>query len=85
MAWQSSLNAVVVALKREEQRLARELQTLRGQIASISGMGGKRGGLGGKRGTRKAPGTRKMSAKGRAAISRAAKKRWAAWRKAKAK
>jgi hypothetical protein len=78
MAWQSSLNAALTALRKEEQRIARELQTLRGQIAALSGAGGKRS-------TRKAPGIRKMSAKGRAAISRAAKKRWAAWRKAKGK
>jgi hypothetical protein len=31
----------------------------------------------------KAPGVRKMSAKGRAAIARVGKKRWAEWRKAK--
>jgi hypothetical protein len=76
MSWQSSLNKVVGELRKEEQRLERELQILRGRIGSLSGFGGKRG-------ARKAPGTRRMSAKGRAAISRAAKKRWAAWRKAK--
>jgi hypothetical protein len=78
MSWEASLRSVVVALRKEEQRLERELGDLRARIGTLSkGSGG--------RGTRKAPRTRKMSAKGRAAISRAAKKRWAAWRKAKGK
>jgi hypothetical protein len=77
MSWQSSLKSVVAALRKEEQRLARDLDALRRRIGSLSGATRSKG-------TRKAPGARKMSAKGRAAISRAAKKRWAAWRKAKA-
>lgn len=77
MSWQSSLNAVVATLRKEEQRLERELADLRAKIRSLSGATGGRG-------MRKSPGKRKLSAKGRAAIARAAKKRWAAWRKAKA-
>jgi hypothetical protein len=76
MSWQASLSKAVGALKKEERRLERELESLRARIRSLSGAGG---------GTRKAPGTRRMSAKGRLAISRAAKKRWAAWRRAKGK
>jgi len=77
MTWQGSLNKALVALRKEETRIVRELDALRTRIANLM-----RGGAG-SRGTRKAPGTRRMSAKGRAAISRAAKKRWAAYRKAK--
>ena len=76
MTWQASLNKAIGDLRKEEQRLERELDTLRTKISSLSGVRPTRG-------MRKAPGVRKMSAKGRAAISRAAKKRWAAWRKAK--
>jgi len=76
MSWQASLSKALGALRKEERRLERELESLRARIRSLSGAGG---------GTRKAPGTRGMSAKGRLAISRAAKKRWAAWRKTKAK
>ena len=76
MAWETSLRSVLGALRKEEQRLERDLSDLRTRIATLSG--GTRG-----RATRKAPRMRKMSAKGRAAISRAAKKRWAAWRKAR--
>ena len=78
MSWQSSLNAAIASLRKEEQRLERELSDLRGRIGSLSGATRSKS-------TRKAPGKRKMSAKGRAAISRAAKKRWAAWRKTKGK
>lgn len=79
MSWQSSLSSAVAALRKEEQRLQRELSDLRGRIGTLSGA------TRGKRGPGHPPGgtKRKMSAAGRAAISRAAKKRWAAWRKAK--
>ena len=76
MSWQASLNKAIGDLRKEEQRLERELGILRQKLGSLSGATRSKG-------TRKAPGARKMSAKGRAAISRAAKKRWAAWRKAK--
>ena len=78
MSWQASLNKAIGDLRKEEQRLERELDALRKSIGSLSGATRSKG-------TRKAAGTRKMSAKGRAAISRAAKKRWAAWRKGKKK
>lgn len=76
MTWQASLNRAIGDLRKEEQRMVRELDALRSRIASLSGSTRSKG-------TRKAPGKRKLSAKGRAAIARAAKKRWAAWRKAK--
>jgi predicted nucleic acid-binding Zn-ribbon protein len=76
MTWQASLNKAFGALKKDEQRLERELDELRRKIESLSGVTRSKG-------ARKARGARKMSAAGRAAISRAAKKRWAAYRKAK--
>lgn len=75
MAWQAALGKALGALRKEERRLERELRVLRAKLGSLSGAA--RG-----RGTRRAGRTRKLSAKGRAAISRAAKKRWAAWRRA---
>jgi hypothetical protein len=75
MAWQAALGKALGALRKEEQRLERELRVLRIKIASLAGAARARGG-------RSVAGTRKLSAKGRAAISRAAKKRWAAWRRA---
>jgi hypothetical protein len=63
---------VIGALRKEERRLERELAALRSRIRNLSGASPRRAG-----------GTRKLSAKGRAAISRAAKRRWAAWRKTK--
>jgi hypothetical protein len=68
----------MTALRKEEQRLERELVALRGRISGLSGAVHSRG-------SRKAAGKRKLSATGRAAIARAAKKRWAAYRKAKRK
>ena len=76
MSWQSSLSAAVAAMRKEERRLEGELSALRGRIRGLSGMKGSKG---------KAPVKRNLSAAGRAAISRAAKKRWAAWKKAKGK
>jgi len=85
MPLSSALTTALRALRTEETRIQRELDSVRGQIQKLSGMAGGRGG---KRGPGRPPGSgpkRKMSAKGRAAISRAAKKRWAAYRKAKGK
>jgi len=74
MSWKTSLNAAVTALRKEERRLERELSAVRGGLESLSGVTRQKGGSG------KSAGKRQMSAKGRAAISRAAKKRWAAYR-----
>ena len=76
--WYENPPGTVASPVGERQALGAPASLPARQIAALSGAGGKRA-------TRKAPRTRKMSAKGRAAISRAAKKRWAAWRKAKAK
>jgi hypothetical protein len=77
MSWQASLSKAVRDLRREEQRLVRELGALRRKIGSLSGVtAGK---------ARKSTAKRNLSPAGRAAISRAAKKRWAAWRRSKEK
>jgi hypothetical protein len=69
------MTKTIGALRKEEQRLERGLSELRAMIRSSSGTRGK--------GVRKSPGKRKLSAKGRAAIAAAAKRRWAAYRKSK--
>jgi hypothetical protein len=65
---------VIRGLKREEQRLAHELTQVRQRIAALISMGGRAGR------TMKAKGSRKLSPEGRAAIARAARKRWAEYR-----
>jgi len=76
MTWQASLARALRDLKGEETRLARELGDLRSRIASLSGV---RGG-GGAAGPKPMGKRRKLSPAARAAISRAAKKRWAKYR-----
>jgi hypothetical protein len=84
MALSSALVSAIRTLRAEESRIQRELDAVRGQIQRLNGASGLRKG---KRGPGRPAGRRRreMSAAGRAAISRAAKKRWAAWRKAKAR
>jgi len=75
MSWQASLNAAIRNLKTEEQNLQRDLTRVRQAISALGGVGrgaAKRAGRG--------PGRRRLSAKGRQAIARAARKRWAKWR-----
>jgi hypothetical protein len=74
MSWQVSLNAAIKNLRAEEQTLERDLKRVRDAISALGGLG---------RGAKTSAGTgrrRQLSAKGRAAISRAARKRWAKWR-----
>jgi hypothetical protein len=71
MSWQTILARAVAALRREESELARDLATIRERIAGLAGAAG-----GGSKPRRK----RKLSVKARAAISRAQRKRWAAFR-----
>ncbi len=72
MSWQSSIRAAVALLKKEESKLERELEVVRQKIRDLGGVGRGRGGARG--------GRRRLSEAGRLAISRAAKKRWAAYR-----
>jgi hypothetical protein len=76
MTWQKSVARAVRALKVEEARLTRELEQLRQKIASLGGAAAG-GGVKARR--------RTLSPAARAAISRAAKKRWAKYREEKAK
>ena len=76
MTWQKSVARAVRALKAEEARLVRELDQLRQKIASLGGVATGGGGKARKR---------VLSPSARAAISRAAKKRWAKYREEKAK
>ena len=76
MEWKASLARALKDLKAEEARVERDLTELRARIASLSGVSGA---------APRPRAKRKMSAKGRAAIARAAKQRWAKWRAEKKK
>lgn len=76
MNWQASLTRVVRGLKNEEARLERELGDVRAKITALGGVVGRKLGLGKGKGKAR----RKLSPKARAAISRAAKRRWAKYR-----
>ena len=75
MSWQKSVARAIRDLKAVEARLAAELTDLRHKIASLGGVSSSGGGGAKKKGKR-----RKLSPAARAAISRAAKKRWAKYR-----
>jgi hypothetical protein len=63
---------VILALRKRESELRSELDTIQATLRSLGGLGKVRG---------RAPGSkRRLSAAGRAAISRAAKRRWAQYR-----
>lgn len=84
MTWQRSLQAAVRSLRKEEQRITKQLESVRSRIAELQGLaarGGAKGG--GRRAGAKRPG--RLSAKGREAIARAARRRWAAYRAQKQK
>lgn len=68
----------LIGLRRAERELTEHLETLRRVIRSIES--GETGA-----GSRISARPRNLSAKGRAAIARAARKRWAAFRAAKAR
>jgi hypothetical protein len=76
MSWQKSVARAVRDLKAEEARLEGELSQLRQKIASLGGVAG---------GTKTKGRRRMLSPAARAAISRAAKKRWAQYRADKGK
>ncbi len=72
MPSRSPIQTVIRALRQRESELRRELDTIQNTLRSLGGLG-KIGG--------RAPGAkRRLSAAGRAAISRAAKRRWAHYR-----
>jgi hypothetical protein len=86
MAWQRSLQAAIRSLRKEERDILKNLSSVRERIAELQSLSrrpaGKRSGAAGlARGRR----MRRLSPAGRAAISRAAKARWAAYRARKGK
>ena len=76
MSWQTSLNAAIKNLRAEEQNLEKNLTRVREAISALGGL--SRGGV--KRGAPAGGGRRRLSAAGREAIAKAARKRWAKWR-----
>ena len=78
MSWQASLNEAIRNLRTEEQNVERNLGRVREAISALGGMSGK----GAKRaaGSTGSKGRRRLSAAGREAIAKAARKRWAKWR-----
>jgi predicted nucleic acid-binding Zn-ribbon protein len=78
MTWQRSIQAAVRALKKEEASLEKQLSAVRKRIEELHEMSRSDDGA-----PRKRASTRRLSPAGRAAISKAAKKRWARYRSAK--
>jgi hypothetical protein len=76
MSWQRSIQAAVRALKKEEDSLKGELTVVQRKITELEGLARHDGA----RGPRRAN-SQRLSPKGREAISRAAKKRWAEYRR----
>ena len=87
MAWQRSLQAAIRSLRKEERSILKNLSSVRERIAELDSLSkrpaGKRRGRPAAAGRRR--GARRLSPAGRAAISRAAKARWAAYRARKGK
>ena len=80
MSWQRSLQAAVRALKKEEASLEKELGNVRAKIRELEELA-----RAGTTRTASRSGPRRLSPQGRAAISRAAKKRWVEYRRQKQK
>lgn len=75
MKWQSAIQTALTELKAVEAGIARELAEVRQKIASLAQLTG--GSAAASAAPKKAGAKRQMSAAGRAAIAKAAKKRWA--------
>ena len=80
MSWQQSIQGAVKALRQEESTLRKQLDTVASKIRELEDIGRGAGGV-----MRKRAGSRRLSSAGRAAISRAAKKRWAQYRASQAR
>jgi uncharacterized protein YdaU (DUF1376 family) len=80
MSWQTNIQSAVRALRKEEAVLLKQLDVLQTKIEDLEGLS-KQGAAAHKR----APSRRRLSPEGRAAISKAAKKRWQKYRSDKAK
>ena len=83
MTWQRSIQAAVRALRRAEQDLKRELAAVQTKIAELDDLARQKSSASVNR--RRAAGKQRLSPQGRAAISRAAKARWAKYRADKRK
>ena len=79
MSWQRSIQAAIRSLRREETSLNKKVAEVHQKIAELETLA-RSGGPGQ---TRRKADSRRLSQKGRAAISKAAKKRWAAYRREK--
>lgn len=77
MSRKSAVAVAIGELRAHEAELQAQLEDIQTKLAALAGTGK----LPARKG--KASGKRRLSAEGRAAIGRAAKKRWAAYRKAK--
>ena len=78
MTWQRSIQAAIRALRKEEKSLTRQLDTVQQKIGELDVLAREGGGAGAA--PRRKAGRRRLSAEGREAISKAAKKRWAKYR-----
>jgi hypothetical protein len=81
MSWQQSLRAAIRSLRKEERSILKDLGSVRERISELESLSRRRGAAGRGAPRRK----RRLSAAGRAAISRAAKRRWAEYRARKGK
>ena len=77
MSWQQPIQIALKALRTEEATLRKQLETVQQKIRALEGIGTGRNASGAKTGVKK---RKPMSAAGRAAIARAAKRRWARFR-----
>ncbi len=75
MTWQRSLQSAVRALKKEEAALKKQLDLVQTKIAELDEMSRSNAGTSTAKGR-----PRRLSPAGRAAISKAAKRRWARYR-----
>jgi hypothetical protein len=78
MSWKASLDAAVRALRKEERSLQRNLESVRDKIDELTSLAKSRAHRG--RSGTAGPRRNRLSPSGRAAISRAAKRRWAKYR-----
>ena len=85
MAQSSAIQGAIKQISAELQEHEEKAQMLRSTLALLTGTRGRRNAKGVSSAKQGRGGRRKLSAAGRAAISRAAKKRWADYNKAKAK
>ena len=81
MSWQRSIQAASRALRKEETSLRKELGLIQKRIHDLDELAKEQSPNG--KSARPKSGAQRLSPKGRAAISRAAKRRWAEYRRDK--